>query len=93
MTRALEKSVCNRITRFLKALPDCWYMRTEGGPYGRKGVPDIVGCLRGKMFALEVKRPGGKATELQLHELKRIRDAGGMAAVVESVNEVKEILK
>jgi len=52
-----------------------------------------VGCLRGKMFALEVKRPGGKATELQLHELKRIRDAGGMAAVVESVNEVKEILK
>jgi len=93
MTRALEKSICNQIIRFLKTLPDCWFMRTEGGPYGRKGVPDIVGCLYGKMFALEVKRIGGKATKLQLHELEKIRAAGGRTGIVHSVDEVKEVLR
>jgi len=44
------------------------------------------------MFALEVKRPGRKPTKLQQAVLKKWEAAGAIAAVVTSVEEVKELL-
>jgi len=88
----LESQVVKQISAYLKSLPECWFMKTHGGRFGKKGIPDIVGCHKGRMFAIEVKRPGGKATALQLHELKKIKAAGGIALVAESKDEVAEAL-
>ena len=50
-----------------------------------RGVPDRIFIRMGKVLFLEVKRPGEKPTQLQEYELQLIRNAGGMAAWVDSV--------
>ena len=61
--------------------------------FGRKGTPDIFGSYLGFMFVMEVKRPGQKPTELQLHELKEWALARAKARVVCSLEDAKNVLK
>lgn len=88
-----EKSIVNSILKYLNSLPQCRAEKTWGGGYGNAGKPDITGCLNGRRFELEVKVPGGKATPLQKVTLEQWKEAGAIAAVVHSVDEVKEIMK
>ena len=59
-----------------------------------KGMADYLGQLDdGRLFLLECKRPGlRKATPEQLELLEFCRWHGGLAAVVQSVEDVAEIL-
>jgi hypothetical protein len=41
---------------------------------------------------LEVKRPGGKATPLQVAELRKWGRAGAIVGIVESVDDVRALL-
>lgn len=46
------------------------------------GTPDIIGCYRGRFFAIECKRDGAsRVAEIQEYTLERIRGAGGMAFI------------
>ena len=65
---------------------DIYHFMPATGGYGRSGVPDIVGCYRGCFFAIECKAGDNKTTALQERELKQIRDAGGMACVINENN-------
>jgi len=56
------------------------------------GEPDLICCIKGKFYGFEIKKPGGKATELQAYKLNQIRQAGGIAECVTSVEEVMAIL-
>lgn len=88
-----EKSVVQAITRYLKTLKGCWFFNVHGSPMQRKGVPDIIGCYKGRFFWLEVKRPGGKTTQIQDRVIGHIQQAGcALGAVVTSVAQVKELL-
>ena len=69
-----------------------WCFKVHGGMYQAAGVPDIIGCLAGRFFAVEVKVPGGKATKLQELTLQRIRSAGGRAGVATSVAEARGVV-
>ena len=69
-----------------------YYFSPPANGYGRTGVPDIVGCYRGYFFAVECKAGRGKATALQELEIARIREAGGVAWVVNEEN-IEEIEK
>lgn len=64
----------------------------DGDSYQEAGLPDIFACYRGMFLGLEVKTESGKPSPIQLAVLKRIRDAGGVAAVVRSVADVERIL-
>ncbi len=64
-----------------------WYVRVTAG------IPDIIACVNGRFIAFEVKTPSGKATKLQEATIRKILNAGGVAAVVHSVDEVKAILE
>lgn len=61
---------------------------------GNKGDRDLVCCYRGRYIALEIKAPSTyyKATALQVIKLNKIITAGGIARVVSTVWEVKNIL-
>lgn len=63
-----------------------------GTANGRVGVPDLIACYRGFFVAFEVKRPGGKATKIQEHEIERIKKCGGRAYVVDRSREVEKAL-
>lgn len=86
-----EKAIVNAIKSYLDKLPGCYVIKTYGNVYSA-GQPDLLGCFQGRTLALEVKRPGGKPTKLQMAMLKKWEAAGAIAAVVHSVEEVKELL-
>lgn len=67
--------------------------KTHGNDYTRIGMPDLVGCFRGRYIAIEVKAPGKKATPAQLRVLEEIRAAGGLAYVMDSVDEVRQLIE
>ena len=89
-TRRTERAIVDAILRDLKAR-GVWVTKTYGSQL-RRGLPDLICCVRGRFVGLEVKRPGRTATPLQEEELRRITSAGGTARVVFSVADVAEIV-
>lgn len=88
----LESAITASIQRWLSKQPCWWGFKVAGGGAQMRGVPDIVGCWRGVFVGLEVKRPEvGHVSELQKHRIEQIRDAGGVAEVVYSLDDVKRV--
>lgn len=88
-----EAKTKHAINEYLNMLsPLCWYTPFFGAGYTRKGIPDILGCYKGRFFALEVKAPSKFPSPWQIRELAGIDLAGGLAQVVYSVEEVKLII-
>jgi hypothetical protein len=89
-----EAKVKAQIKNILKDL-QCYSFSPIGGAYSQNGVPDIVGCLHGIFFGIEAKAGKGKTTALQDRELQRIKDAGGIALVVneENLDRLKMVLQ
>jgi Holliday junction resolvase len=86
-------------TRLQKKIADrlrdrgAWVGKIHGNIYSA-GIPDLLGCYRGRFFALEVKTPENKkgATELQEAQLRRIREAGGLGYVIRSVDAADSLI-
>jgi len=60
----------------------------------KKGVPDILCCIKGRLLAVEVKTPTtmNNASELQLYNLAKIKEAGGLGLVAYSVEQVEDYI-
>jgi len=79
---AEEKNFENKIKAWLKD-HKCYYVKYwGGGEFTKAGVPDILACVSGTFVGIEVKASNGKPSELQLHNIRKIREAGGYAWVV-----------
>ena len=85
MAMTPEGKVKKRVVEQLKAL-GCYYFFPATGGYGKSGVPDIVGCYKGRFFGIECKAGKNKPTALQERELEAIRVAGGTALVINEDN-------
>ena len=85
-----EGKVKKRVTRQMDEMRakgcELFYFFPAPGGYGASGVPDIVGCFKGKFFAIECKAGKNKPTMLQEHQMKKITDAGGGCLVVNEEN-------
>lgn len=86
-----EGIVKKKLVTILKSIGAYYFFPATHG-YGRSGVPDIVGCLHGQFFAIEVKAEGKKPTALQEHEMKQIRAVGGTAFVYDGTMSDEEII-
>ena len=92
-----ESRLRSRIIKRLREHGGRWIV-THGSQYQEAGVSDILGCLDGKFWALELKtpekfkRPGHGLTPLQVEFIKNVRDAGGVAFCVCSVEQVEFLL-
>jgi hypothetical protein len=87
-----ERAIVKAILAYLNGQPGCLARKRWGGGMGVAGDPDIDACIRGRSVQLEVKRAGEKPTPLQLKRLDEWRQAGAIAAVVSSVEDVKSLL-
>lgn len=87
-TAPLEKTIVAAILRALRAR-GVWAVKIHGGPYQAAGIPDIIAVApeTGRFLGIEVKRPGGRLTELQGATLRRIKEAGGVVGVAYSVED------
>lgn len=83
------------ITHSIKSLLSqfgIWHFKHFGGLYAPKGIPDIIGCYKGQFIGIEIKVAGGRVSPDQERVLQNINDAGGIAFVARSVDEVIEKL-
>ena len=87
-----EKAITKKIRDWLKLQPNVWFFKVHGGPHQAAGVPDLILCVNGHFVALEVKRPGKKATVLQTRTIQQINNSNGDAHIVTSLDEVKEFI-
>ena len=74
--------------RHLLNMHGIWHFKHWGGPLGEKGVADIIGCHDGRMFAIEIKTEKGRVTPYQQRFIDRVNDAGGLAFVARSIEDV-----
>ena len=87
-----EADLITTIKKYLATLPETFARKEHGGQYGTAGIPDIIVCHRGRFIALEAKVGKNQPTKLQAVTIEQIRKAGGTAAVVRSVADVKTII-
>lgn len=88
-----EKKVENSIKRYLDQL-GAYYVKIHGSAYMPAGTPDIIACVDGYFIGIEVKKPkGGKVTEIQKFQIKKIQNARGVAFVATSKEQVESELR
>lgn len=80
-----EVKVKKKVVAQLKLLKAYFFYPVTGG-YGGSGVPDIVGCYKGKFFAIECKAGKNKPTPLQQKNIDAIAAQGGAVWVVNEEN-------
>lgn len=68
-----------KVLRDLRAIPGVWAEKIQ--QVSIKGTPDILACVCGIFFAIELKTDSGKLEKLQEHKLRLIAKAGGGAMV------------
>ena len=89
-----EGRVKKRVKEILNEL-GAYYTMPMGTGFSSSGAPDFIICIAGLFYGIECKANGGKPTALQLKHHDDIREAGGVALVVDETNVVnlrKELL-
>ena len=87
-----EADIVKAILRYLKTVPKCFFWKEHGGMYGTAGIPDIIACIEGRFYGFEVKTEDGRPTKLQESTIRKIKNAGGIALIVRSVEDVKAVI-
>lgn len=89
-----ERKVKNKVVAILKEYGVYYFYPMSGG-YGSYGVPDIVTCINSYFLAIECKAGKGTTTALQKQNIERIRDAGGIALIIneENIHEVEQVVR
>ena len=95
MASTPEGRVKTHIKKYLATVSHCWWFMPIGGAYTSGGIPDIVGCVRGQFFAIEVKAPGklGTVTALQALKMREIDEVGGIVFAADDVEQVRDVFK
>ena len=87
-----EAKVKHKVKKYLTEMGAYYAMPATGG-YGLSGTPDFLVCYRGRFVGIECKAGKNRPTALQENALERIRQAGGLALVIDenNVDELKEL--
>lgn len=76
-----EKDFENKVKAYLKE-HGAWFLKTWSNGIQREGVPDILACVRGHFVGIELKAEKGHPSDLQLRQIRLIRQAGGIGVVL-----------
>jgi Holliday junction resolvase - archaeal type len=87
-----KSDILKAILRYLKIIHGCFAWKEHGGMYSTAGVPDVITCIGGRVYAFEVKTEKGKPTALQEAIIRKILVAGGVAVIVRSLDEVRAVI-
>lgn len=89
----LEADIVRSMLKTLNALEGVYCLRTHGSAFQMKGTPDILGCAKGRFFAIEAKRTAKeKPSAAQVHVLNKFNSAHG-ATFVSHDPQAKEVVK
>ena len=71
-----EKAVKTQVKKIIGNAPTTWWFMPPANGYGRSGIPDFIGCVKGQMFAIETKSGAGQLTANQMREVELLMRAG-----------------
>jgi len=86
-----EASLQRKVIKYLRER-GAYVFKVVGSPMQQRGTPDLLVSYRGRFIAIELKVPGEEPTRLQEYELAKVRESGGVAAVIESMVELERLL-
>ena len=84
-----------RLKKDLKALLNergAFWSAIAGGTYAKPGDPDIIACYKGYFIAIEGKTYEGSQSEWQKLRQCQVKKAGGIYAVIRSVDGLRKLL-
>ena len=86
-----EQDIQRKIIKYLESV-GAYVVKVVAS--NKSGTPDILACYRGIFLAIEVKRPETKTnvSELQEYNIKKIKEAGGIAIVSWDLDAVKAVV-
>lgn len=89
-----ERQFQKQVINFLNE-QEIYHIKIWGGGFQRAGIPDLICCVNGLFFALELKAENGKATPLQMYNLRKIKESGGLAMILypSQFNQFKQFIK
>lgn len=96
-----ESQIKNQICQYLELIGVFFWIQSAGKIPGRinrsrfirNGVSDILGVIYGRMLAIEVKKPGGRASKEQMEFIANVNAEGGIAFLAYSLEDVISKLK
>jgi hypothetical protein len=100
----LEAVVLQECKDLLKKMPDVWFERIEAPvkivgkgqviPSAARGLPDLLICRSGVLYAAELKRSkGGHLSGEQLSKLLAMSRAGARVGIVQSASGLARLLE
>jgi hypothetical protein len=94
MAKTPEGVVKDACKKYLKSI-GCWYFMPVSNGMGMVGILDLNCCFQGRFVAIETKAPGklSNTTANQDRVIAEIKAAGGLAIVVDNVEQVKSFFK
>lgn len=88
----LEKDFQRNVIKWIrKTYPDMWFYKASDRFIA--GVPDLVGCYAGRLWAIELKVGDNKPTKLQEFTMGQMCKAGAMVTVAWTLEEVKDFMQ
>ncbi len=88
-----ESAISRAILRWLRS-EGFWATKVHGDPMQERGVPDILACINGRFLACETKEDEDeKPSTIQLYQLRKICEAGGVAIVPTELDAVKQAVR
>lgn len=78
-----ETQFKHKVEKYLEELPQSWFIKYWAGPkFTKEGIPDILACINGQFYGIELKTDNGRPTLLQIVNLRNIRAAGGIGVLL-----------
>ncbi len=96
-----ETRLKHAATAYFKEQDNLQYLSVVGGARQRAGVSDFLLTINGRSVSMELKAPSGRksdgsawdrCTALQKQWLRETRDAGGVAAACDTLEQVKQVV-
>jgi hypothetical protein len=88
-----EAKVKQEIKAHLAGVEGLWFFMPVPTGYGMRGIPDFVGCYRGRFFAIEAKSDIGKLSPWQERVRDKITLAGGLWLLARSAGDVTHVFQ
>lgn len=72
-----------------------WFMKHWGGGMSKSGIPDLLACINGIFFSIELKASNGRPSDLQELNTVRINKSNGIGVILypEGFDEFKAIVE
>ena len=91
-----EKQFTNKVKSYLRQQPNTKFIKIwGGGKYQKSGIPDIIACINGIYFEIELKSSTGQPSDLQKYNLRLTNQANGFGILLypEGFDQFKKIVK